>query len=208
VGLIVVTSDRGLCGAFNGNIVNETMRALNETFEGRAVDLTVIGRKGVEAFRRRPCTIKTTYTGVMEDSPWRMAGTIIDAIVEDFVKGETDSVYCLYNEFKSAIAQRVTLEQVLPFEPPSRGEIVIDYVYEPSAPVVVGALLARHMQVQMHRVLFESAASEHGARMTAMDAATDNAGEVIERLTLKYNRARQTAITTEMIEIVSGAEAL
>ncbi|MBN2311773.1 MAG: ATP synthase F1 subunit gamma [Candidatus Hydrogenedentes bacterium] len=208
VGLIVVTSDRGLCGGFNSNIVNAAMATLSGQFKGREVELTVVGRKGRDALRRRPCTIRKEYTGVMVDSPWRAAGAVIDDIVADFVKGETDAVYCLYNEFKSAIAQRVTLEPLLPFEPPTRGEIVIDYLYEPSAEGLIGALLTRHMQVQMHRILFESAASEHGARMTAMDAATTNAGDVIERLTLKYNRARQTAITTEMIEIVSGAEAL
>jgi F-type H+-transporting ATPase subunit gamma len=128
--------------------------------------------------------------------------------VTGFMQGGTEAVYCLYNEFKSAIAQRLTLERLLPFDPPQQSEIVVDYLYEPTQEDVLTELLSRHLQVQMHRILFESAASEHGARMTAMDSATKNAGDMIDRLTLVYNRVRQTAITTEMIEIVSGAEAL
>lgn len=209
VGIIVVTSDRGLCGSFNSNIVNETMRVLAEESRGRPVELTVVGRKGVEMLRRRPCTICATYTNVFERSALSAAGKIIDDLVVDYAKGETDEAYCLYNEFKSAITQRVTLERLLPFEPAeNHGAIAIDYLYEPSAPAVLDALLARHMQVQMHRILHESAASEHGARMTAMESATNNAGDVIDYLTLKYNRARQDAITKQVIEVVSGAEAL
>jgi len=208
VALIVVTSDRGLCGGFNSALVNETMRILNEDLQGRQVELTVVGRKGLDSLRRRPCTIKTHHTNVMEESPLRAAVRLIDEQVAEFMKGETDEVYCLYNEFKSAISQRLAFERILPFEPPPRGEIVIDYVYEPSQEAVLSGLLARHLQVQMLRILYESAASEHGARMTAMDSATNNAGDVIDRLTLLFNRARQTAITKEVIEIVSGAEAL
>lgn len=209
VALVVVTSDRGLCGSFNGNIVNETMRVLAENFHGRQVELTVIGRKGIEMLRRRPCTIRATYAHVLDESALGAAGKIVEDLVTEFAKGDTDEAHCLYNEFKSAIAQRVTLEQLLPFEPAEdRGAIAIDYIYEPSAPAVLDALLARHMQVQIHRMLYESAASEHGARMTAMESATKNAGEVIDYLTLKYNRARQDAITKEVIEVVSGAEAL
>jgi F-type H+-transporting ATPase subunit gamma len=207
-GLIVVTSDRGLCGGFNSNIVNEAMRAIRKDFAGRDIELTVVGRKGIEALRRRGYQFRASFTEVLEKNPLRAAGEIIGDVIEHFERGGTDAVYCVYNEFKSAISQRVVIEQLLPFELPETDDAAVDYLYEPSPPAVVGALLERHMQVQMHRILFESAASEHGARMTAMDAATNNAGDVIDRLTLLYNRARQTAITTEMIEIVSGAEAL
>ena len=209
IGVIVVTADRGLCGAFNSNIVNETMRVLREQFSHREVELTVVGRKGIEALRRRACTIRSTHLGIFDRDPMRAAAEVIDDTITEYAKHEMDEVYCLYNEFKSAIQQRVTLERILPFEPaePEDG-IVIDYVYEPSAATVFDRLLTEHLHVQMHRVLHESAASEHGARMTAMDAATENATEVIERLTLHYNRARQDAITKELIEVVSGAEAL
>ena len=211
IGLIVVTSDRGLCGGFNANIINKTMHALHSQFEGREVELTIVGRKGVEALRRRKTNIRATFTGAQDDSPLMSARRIIDDIVHDFMMGGTDEVYCLYNEFKSAVQQSVTLEKLLPVEPESQeGEAAmpLDYLYEPSQEEVFGAILVRNMQIQMHRVLCESATSEYGARMTAMDAATRNAGEVIDRLTLLYNRARQDAITTELIEVVSGAEAL
>jgi len=223
VGIVVVTSDRGLCGGFNSHIVNHTMEVLAEDFAGRETELTVVGRKGIEALKRRPCMIRATFTGVFEGPVMDAAAVIINDIVEDFMAGGTDEVHCVYNEFKSAVQQRVTLERLLPFEPgaasggaePTKDPeeeaapaAPVDYLYEPNQAEVFQALLVRHMHVQMHRILFESAASEHGARMTAMDAATRNAGDVIDRLTLKYNRARQDAITSELIEVISGAEAL
>jgi len=229
-GLIVVTSDRGLCGGFNSNIVNHTMQALKTQFEGRDVELTVVGRKGVEAFKRRPVTVREQFTGQQDIPAMRLAANVIDDIVRDFMKGGADEVYCLYNEFKSAVQQSVTLERMLPFErgaedagadagvaepAEERGEeevseegAALDYLYEPTQTAVFEALLVRHLHVQMHRILHESAASEYGARMTAMDEATRNAGDVIDRLTLQYNRARQDAITKELIEVISGAEAL
>jgi F-type H+-transporting ATPase subunit gamma len=209
VGILVVSSDRGLCGSFNTNIVNETMRILREQFKDREVELTVIGRKGVEALRRRPCTIRTTHLGVYEKFTVNAAARIIDDAVAEFTKGEAGEVYCLYNEFKSAIAHRVTLERLLPYEMPEQDAAAgeINYIYEPSARKILFSLLVRNIHVQMYRILLESAASEQGARMTAMESATKNAGEVINRLTLKYNRARQDAITREVIEVISGTEA-
>lgn len=207
--LIVLTSDRGLCGGFNATVVNEAMRLLRTDLKDKDVTLTVIGRKGVEALRRRPCTIGRTYVRVLDDGrPLRAAMDIVEDHVRAFLGGEFDEVLCLYNEFKSAISQKLTLERVLPIEQPSQSEVLADYLYEPSQEAVLGELLRRNLHVQMHRILLESAASEYGARMTAMEAATNNASDVIDRLTLAYNRARQTAITSEVIEIVSGAEAL
>ncbi len=226
IGLIVVTSDRGLCGGFNANIVNHALEVVRSQFAGRTVEITVVGRKGHEVLRRRPVTIRARFSDVYDGSVLHTAGDIIDDVAADFMRGGVDEVYCLYNEFKSAVQQNVTLERFLPFEadateptetettadaesaPSETATTSVDYIYEPSQSEVLGNLLLRHMQVQMHRVLNESAASEHGARMTAMDAATRNAGEVIGRLTLQYNRARQDAITTELIEVISGAEAL
>ncbi len=211
VGLIVITADRGLCGGFNSNIVNKTMETLEGHLAAREVELTVVGRKGIEVLKRRQCDIRSTHVGIADRNPMDAAHDIIADIIEKYEHGEMDAVQVLYNEFKSAIAQRVALEQLLPFtpeEPDKDRQSVVDYIYEPSAAEVLSAVLARHLQVQMHRILCESAAGEHGARMTAMDAATDNATDVIERLTLRYNRARQDAITTELIEVVSGAEAL
>jgi len=209
IGLVVVSADRGLCGGFNSNIANETLRVLGTEFQGRTVELTVVGRKGIEVLRRRRRAIRTTHMGIADRDGVRAAADVIDDTIAEYAKGEMDAVYCLYNEFKSALAQRVTLERLLPFEPAETDEgTAMDYLYEPSSSAVFDALLTEHLHVQMHRILYESAASEYGARMTAMDAATQNAADVIERLTLRYNRARQDTITKELIEVVSGAEAL
>lgn len=210
IGLIVITSDRGLCGAFNSSVVNAAMERIRTDFAEKEVDVTVVGKKGAELLRRRYDRIAQTHTNVLDGSLMDAAETIVRGFSEQFAYGDCSEIYCLYNEFKSAIAQRVTLEKLLPFEPApvQEGEARADYVYEPSQSAVFEALLGRHLNIQMHRILNESAASEHGARMTAMDSATTNAGEMIARLTLQYNRARQDAITKELIEVVSGAEAL
>ncbi len=213
VGIIVVTSDRGLCGGFNANINNFALNQLRTRFRGREVEVTVVGRKGVEALRRRGVNIRASFINLADDAVIRSSEEIMNDIINDYIAGGTDEVYCVYNEFKSAVQQQVTLEQLLPFaldeaEDAEDGGSEIDYLYEPSQEEVFDELLVRNLHVQMHRILYESQASEYGARMTAMDAATRNAGEVIERLTLQYNRARQDAITTELIEVISGAEAL
>ncbi len=225
IGVVVVTSDRGLCGGFNANVVNGLMRTINERFAERELDITVVGRKGVDLLKRRALNVRATFIGIHDGPIMRAAAHIIDDIVEDFKNGGTDEVYCVYNEFKSAVQQSVTVERLLPFAPENdptanaaaaddaagaseEAPLIVDYWYEPNQEAILERLLVRNIRIQMHRILFESAASEHGARMTAMDAATRNAGEVISRLTLQYNRARQDAITKELIEVVSGAEAL
>jgi F-type H+-transporting ATPase subunit gamma len=210
VSFLVITSDRGLCGGFNSSIVNAAMENINTDLADKEVDLTIVGRKGIELLRRRTDAISQTYTNTFDGDLYQEASKIIDTASNLFSNGDTEAVYCLYNEFKSAIQQNVTLERLLPFEPsPAEGRFAhTDYEYEPSQPEVFDALLSRHMRIQMHRILNESAASEHGARMTAMESATTNAGEMIDTLTLQYNRARQNAITTQLIEVISGAEAL
>lgn len=210
IAMIVVTSDRGLCGGFNSSIVNGALRTIAEDFGERDVELTVVGRKGLELLKRRDCSIDRSHTDVLDGPVSDAARDIIAEAVADFSTGRYDEVHCLYNEFRSAISQQMTLEQLLPFETPEAevGDTTVDYIYEPSVGVVFEALLTKHMEIQMQRILYESAASEHGARMTAMDSATTNAGEIIDHLTLKYNRARQDSITRELIEVVSGSEAL
>ena len=211
IGLIVVSSDRGLCGAFNSNVVNATVAHIKETFPGKTVELTLVGKKGAELLQRRHTNFGETYTEIEAGDPLRtIAADIISAMAKKFMDGEVESVYCVFNKFNSAISQDVTLEKVLPFEstPMAEGERDTDYIYEPSAEEMLDALLTRHLNIQMHRMLCESFASEHGARMTAMESATTNAGDMINSLTLQYNRARQSAITTELIEVISGAEAL
>jgi F-type H+-transporting ATPase subunit gamma len=207
--LIVVTSDRGLCGSYNSSVINAAIRATQERFAGQDLDVVVIGRKGVDILRRRNVNVIRTYTGIMDGNVMRATQEVLDEIVSDFIQGNVGGIYCLYNEFKSALVQNVVLEQLLPFESAPRGdEIVIDYLYEPSDNAVLEQLLMHSLYIQMHRILYEAAASEHGARMTAMESATKNAGDMIHRLTLQYNRVRQDAITKEMIEIIGGAEAL
>mgnify|MGYP006284608875 CR=1 FL=1 len=208
--LIAVTGDRGLSGAYNANIINRTIELTDHEFTGRDVHVTMVGRRGVDAFKRRRRSLASSYTGVADGPVFRTAGDIIGEPVRAFAEGECAGVYVLYAEFKSAISQHVTLEQFLPLQadPPAGPETPVDFIYEPGEPAVLGQLLERHLRVQMHRVLFEAAASEQGARMTAMDAATKNAGNMIEQLSQQYNRARQEAITTELIEVISGAEAL
>ena len=210
IGVMVVTSDRGLCGGFNSTIVNGALRMMSDEFIGRDVELTVVGRKGLELLKRRNCSIGRSHTDVLDGPVSDAARDIIADAVADFSSGRYDEVHCLYNEFRSAISQQVTLEQLLPFATPEAeaNEATVDYIYEPSVGAVFDSLLTKHMEIQMQRILYESAASEHGARMTAMDSATTNAGEIIDHLTLKYNRARQDAITRELIEVVSGSEAL
>ena len=209
VGIIVVNSDKGLCGGFNASIVNRTMQAIRQDFQDKEVQLTVIGRKGLEALKRHPVTIRQNFTG-MTDQPLPLSRSVIDDIAEEYVQGKTGAVYCIYNEFLSAVQQNISVERLLPFQSQEEGDekAQLDYLYEPSQEEVFDSLLRRNLETQMHRILLESSASELGARMTAMDSATRNAGEVIDKLTLQYNRARQNAITTELIEVISGAEAL
>lgn len=209
--VIVITSDRGLCGAFNSNVANAAQQFIAERFVDRAVEITAVGRKGNDLLKRRNAAIRESYTHLDDSTLLAEAQRIIDGAADDFSGGRVSEVYCVYNEFKSAISQKVVMEKLLPFEPTRvRDDLQqkVDYVYEPSVAAVFDALLIQHLHTQMHRILMESAASEHGARMTAMDSASSNAGDMIERLTLQYNRVRQSAITTELIEVVSGAEAL
>jgi len=211
VGIILVTSDRGLCGSYNNSLIHELIRLLQTTFVGREVAITVVGRKGTETLRRRKVEVRKSFTGIADMPRMKAAAEIIGDAVTHFADKELDEVYCLYNDFKSAVQQKVTLDKLLPFDPPAEapeGGRAVDYIYEPSTEAILSELLIRNMRVQMHRILHEAAASEYGARMTAMDAATRNAGEMIKRLTLVYNRARQDAITKELIEVISGAEAL
>jgi len=206
--MLVVTADRGLCGAFNANVLRAAQNAMVE-HGWEHVELLPIGRKAIEFFRRRPVTVRRQGAHVYQALSLDTAREIAQGITEDFVSGEFDAVYVLYNEFKSVIAQRVTLDRLLPLpRHVVEGESnAIDYLYEPGPEQILNDLLPKHLEFQLYRVLLESAAAEQGARMTAMESATKNASEMISHLTLTYNRIRQAAITKEIIEIVSGAAA-
>jgi F-type H+-transporting ATPase subunit gamma len=208
--LVVLTSDRGLAGAFNASINKAAFARWKELEAGGAeVTFAVIGRKGRDFFRRRGAKIVHDFTGVFENVSVDKASDIGHHIVAAYVKQDLDACYLVYNEFKSAISQKVTIEPLLPITPmelpDDQGG---DFLYEPSKQALLDRLLPMYVDVEIYRALLESIASEHGARMTAMDSATNNASDMIDRLTLVYNRARQAAITKELMEIIGGAEAL
>jgi len=206
--LLVVTADRGLCGAFNTNVIRGAQNAIAEK-GWQEVHILPIGRKALDFYKRRTLPIRRQATQVYQALSLETAREIAKALIEDFVNGEFDAVYVVFNEFKSIIAQRVTLQRLLPLEREwdSDAEPAIDYLYEPGPEQILNELLPKHIEFQLYRVLLESAAAEQGARMTAMESATKNASEMIDHLTLTYNRIRQAAITKEIIEIVSGAAA-
>lgn len=210
--IFVITSDRGLCGSYNSAIIRETEKYFREKGNGHEkITLSFIGRRGFEYFKKRKINTGTNYKDVMNNVNYEQAAKIGIDIIKAYVEENLDAIYLIYNEFKSAISQDVVVEQLLPIKPTAvidEKEAAVDYLYEPSRVAVLNDLLPRHIKIQLYRVLLEATASEHGARMTAMDNATRNAGDMISRLTLLYNRLRQQAITTELVEIVSGAEAL
>lgn len=210
--LLVVTSDRGLCGSFNSGLTRAVYRFLNEhRDEYEEITLFVVGRKGRDFFRRREIPIRKEYLGVLGAVSRQHAETVAGDLVGGFLDGEFDEVQIAFNEFRSAISQNVRFEQMFPIALESSGKTAgdeVDYLYEPSREEILATLLPKYVQTTILRVLLESVAGEHGARMTAMDAATSNSADMIARLTLQMNRARQATITTELTEIVSGAEAL
>ena len=208
--LVVITADKGLCGAFNHNIVKAATRYITDESVNRTLSLTLVGRRGVEWFRRRPWPVKHQYLNVMSRVDYGYAQEIAGSVIEYYTSSELDRVFLVYNEFKSVIQQRVVIEPLLPIRRLENEQmhVLVDYLYEQSPRVIFDHLLPRHVETQVFRAMLESEAAEHGARMTAMDAATRNAKEMIESLTLHMNRLRQAKITKELIEIVSGAEAL
>jgi F-type H+-transporting ATPase subunit gamma len=217
--LVLITADKGLCGAFNTNLTKAAQAFIRENSD-KMIEILAIGRKGRDFFRNRRATIAGEYIGltgkgrVEFSEALDVARDIIKTYTEDT---EIDKVFLIYNEFKSVLSQRVVLEQLLPVsrakeeEPETKSQqpvALVDYIYEQPPEVLFGYLLPRLIETQIFRALLESVASEHGARMTAMDSASKNASELIESLTLNMNRIRQAAITNEIIEVVSGAAAL
>jgi len=208
--LVVITADRGLCGGFNHSVVRSAT-SLIKNYEGREVSLVNVGRRGADFFRRhRTYHVLSEYTGLFRHLRFDDATAVADDIARRYTEGELDKVEVVYNEFRSAIWQGVVVRQLLPIVPkePEEDKFFIDYLYEPSQGAVLDALLARHLNVQMWRILLESDAAEQGARMMAMESATKNAGDLIDSLTLELNRVRQALITKEIVEIVTVAEAL
>lgn len=207
--LVVITADRGLCGGFNSNIIKMTQELIKENSD-RDISLFIAGKKGLDFFKNRPYPIEDSYLGWTKDFGYQKAIEIGEMLAKLFVENKADRIYMVYNEFKSIIQQEVIREQLLPIVPEEveDGDTLTDYIFEPDEEAILEDLLKRYMTTQVYRAFLESSASEHGSRMTAMDAASRNAKEMIGKLTLFYNRTRQAHITKELIEIVNGAEAL
>lgn len=213
--LIVVTADKGLCGGFNTNIIRTAGTSITGRPE-RKIALGLVGRKGRDFFRRRGFSVHFEEIGIFQRVRFADAQRIARTAIQDFTGGHVESVYLVYNEFKSVMQQRVVVERLLPIprlegettERLDRTEASIPYMYEPSPEKIFSDLLPHHVEIQVYRALLESAAAEHAARMTAMDSATKNSAELIDNLTLYMNKVRQAAITREIIEVVSGAQAL
>jgi F-type H+-transporting ATPase subunit gamma len=206
VDLLVLTSDRGLCGGYNTNLLRFADAFARE--RAAEIALAVVGRKGVEYYRRRGGRVLLEKIGVLGMPPPALAAELATALARRFVEEETDAVYLIYTRFRSAISQVPTVLPVLPINAPTDAAPAVDYIFEPERPALLARLLPRYLEAVVTQAILEAIASEHGARMSSMDSATRNAGEVIERLTLSMNRARQATITKELMEIVSGAEAL
>jgi F-type H+-transporting ATPase subunit gamma len=205
--LLVVTADRGLAGAFNSNVIRTAQKFIQEHSDAE-VQLELIGRKGRDFFRKRHRHVTGDYATLFQKAPrFEDALDIAHKVIDRFRKGEIDAVYLVVNDFKSMMASRLVVTRVLPIEPFETQE-QIDYIYEQPPGKLLASLLPRYIEAQVFRAMLESAAAEHAARMTAMEAASSNAADVIDSLTLTMNRVRQASITREIIEIVSGAAAL
>jgi F-type H+-transporting ATPase subunit gamma len=209
--LVVITADRGLCGSFNSNIIKGAGGFVEEN-AGRDVALGLVGRKGRDFFARRGFDVRFEHVNLFQRLNYADAQAIARASIEDFTERVVDQVFLVYNEFKTVMQQRIVVERLLPiprFETEEdRATATVDFLYEPGPEQIFRELLPRHVEIQVWRALLESAAAEHAARMTAMDSATRNSTEMIDSLTLYMNKVRQAAITREIIEVVSGAEAL
>jgi F-type H+-transporting ATPase subunit gamma len=207
--LVLISGDKGLCGAFNSNVIRAASRFLQE-HGSEKVQLEMVGRRGRDYFRRRPVSISGEWLHVFARTvEYSKAEEIAGTLMERFIQGKTDAIYLLYNEFKSALSQRLVLEPLLPVESPAAQEgASVDYIYEQPPEDIFRALLPKYVKSNVYHAMLESGAAEHAARMAAMDAASRNADEVAEKLTLHLNRVRQASITNELIEVVSGASAL
>src|SRR5918998_191011 len=207
--LIVITAYRGLAGSFNANVIKGAAEFISEQPKdaGRQIALALVGRKGRDFFMRRGFDVRYEEVGLFQNVKWSHAQAIANTAIKEFLAPDIGSVYLVYNQFKSVMSQQVVIERLLPIakleQEPSAA--TVDYLFEPSPEALLDTLLPFHVAVQVNRALLESSAAEHAARMTAMDSATRNAKEMVDRLTLYMNKVRQAAITREIIEIVAGA---
>jgi F-type H+-transporting ATPase subunit gamma len=209
--LIVLTSDRGLCGGFNTNLCKAADRYIKEKSGSyEQISVMTVGRKGYEFLKSR-YTVYKNFSNVLAKPNYQNAAMLAQEVIDGFVEGEYDQVELLYNSFRTVMTQDITFQQMLPVEPEVKGvadETPVEFIYEPSVGELLAEILPKNIEVQIFKAMLETVAGEHGARMTAMDSASKNANEMIGKLTLQYNRARQAAITTELMEIISGSESI
>ena len=213
--IVVITSNRGLCGAFNANVIKEARRVISEKYDEQFrngdLRLLAIGKKGFDYFRKQASNILREQNNLLNDLTFDNVAAVADEIMAGFVSGEYDRVELIYNQFKNAAVQNLTCEPFLPVQPSAAAKqknLPVDYIYEPTKEEIVKELIPKSLKIQFYKAVLDSFVAEHGARMTAMHKATDNATGMIRDLTLQYNKARQAAITNQILEVVSGAEAL
>lgn len=212
--LIVVTSDRGLCGAFNSNIIKATNALIKEKYssqlEAGKVTIKTLGKKAFDAFRRLGMKVNGNHTDIFTKLSFAEARSAAEEAMADFANGDYDAVVLIFNEFKNVATQIIRTEQMLPLVNKDDNSLAVnaDYIFEPSEEEIILELMPKAIKIQLYKAVLESNASEHGARMTSMDKATENGGDLLKELKVVYNRTRQAAITKEILEIVGGAEAL
>jgi len=207
--LVPITSNRGLCGGFNANIIKQTTALIREDFAGKNVSILSIGKKSSEYFKNNNYNVVSIHDEIYGDLNYESISKISESIMQDYLELKYDKVILVYNQFKNAATQNVMREDYLPVESPNDDNASIgDYIFEPQKKEIIEQLIPKSLKTQLFKAVLDSHASEHGARMTAMHKATDNASELKKDLTLSYNKARQAAITAEILEIVGGAEAL
>lgn len=214
--LIIVTSNRGLCGAFNANVIKETLRVIETNYSGQKSSgnlwLMTIGKKGFDYFRKRGYQILEDHSKIFDDLSFESSSIIAEAVMSQFLKGSFDRIDFVYNQFRNAAAQDLKHERFLPVETATEddgsADQNVDYIFEPSKEEIISELIPKSLRIQFYKALLNSNVAEHGARMTAMHMATDNATELITSLTLSYNQARQASITNQILEVAGGAEAL
>ena len=207
--LVTVTSNRGLCGGFNAYIMKKAKSLINEEYANAKVSILSIGKKSSEHFIKNGFNVASTHDALFGDLTFDNVAIVADGVMEQFVEGDYDKVVLVYNQFKNAATQIIMTENFLPVQAvENNSEIVVDYIFEPNKQEIVEQLIPKSLKTQLFKAILDSHAAEHGARMTAMHKATDNASELKKDLTLTYNKARQAAITNEILEIVGGAEAL
>ena len=207
--LIPITSNRGLCGGFNANIIKQTISLIKDTYSDKTVSVLSIGKKSSEYFRNNNYNVISSHDDIFSDLTYDSVAKIAEDVMQSYLDLKYDKVILVYNQFKNAATQNVMSENYLPVESPEEeGAVIGDYIFEPEKKEIIEQLIPKSLKTQLFKAVLDSHASEHGARMTAMHKATDNASELKKDLTLSYNKARQAAITAEILEIVGGAEAL